>query len=212
VASTIDLDPAPAGQQKSITVTGGTFALQADGTVVFTSTTGFFGAASASYTIQDKFHRTSNVATLSVFVKPPPPPPYLLASFEPGTTEVAWSGNVAISTDWASLGTHSLLINPVSDWSTNVWYNTPIDLTNNYTAITFDAYDQSSTAWGYLKLAIKDSAGHWCDNGGVSLQTNDRGPMTMSINLTSCGAWNGMLQQMLFYSSGNAYVDNFVAM
>jgi len=212
VASTIDLDPATAGQQKSITVTGGTFALQADGTVVFTSTTGFFGAASASYTIQDKFHRTSNVATLSVFVKPPPPPPYLLASFEPGTTEVAWSGNVAISTDWASLGTHSLLLNPVSDWSTNVWYNTPIDLTNNYTAITFDAYDQSSTAWGYLKLAIKDSAGHWCDNGGVSLQTNDRGPMTMSINLTSCGAWNGMLQQMLFYSSGNAYVDNFVAM
>ena len=87
-----------------------------------------------------------------------------------------------------------------------------LTLTGNYTAITFDAYDQSSTAWGYLKLAIKDSAGHWCGNGGVSLQTNDRGPMTMSINLTSCGAWNGMLQQMLFYSSGNAYVDNFVAM
>ena len=33
---TIDLDPATAGQQKSIAVTGGTFALQADGTVLFT--------------------------------------------------------------------------------------------------------------------------------------------------------------------------------
>jgi len=208
-ARTIDLDPATAGQQTSITVTGGTFALQIDGTVVFTPASGYHGAASASFTIQDMRHRTSNVATLSVFVKPAPPPPMLLLSFEAGTD--GWGGSVAQSTDWASNGTHSLLINPVSDWSTNVWYNTPIDLTNNYTALTFDVYNQSNSVWGYFKVAIKDSAGNWCDNGGASLQPNASGAMAMSLNLTSCGAWNGMLQQILVYSSGTAYLDNFWA-
>jgi mannan endo-1,4-beta-mannosidase len=219
VASTIDLDPATAGQQTSINVTGGTFALQADGTVVFTPTINYIGRTNASFTIRDRKGRTSNVATLSVTVKPPPPPPYLLASFE-GAPELPWSGNVAISTDWASLDNHSLLIYPVSDWSTNVWYNTPIDLTDRldpsgvlagYTVITFDVYNQSSTNWGYFKLAIKDSAGHWCDNGGVSLQPNDRGAQAMSLNLTSCVGWNKMLQQILVYTSGNAYLDNIWA-
>jgi len=40
VASTIDLDPATADQQTSITGTGGTFALQPDGTVLFTPAAG----------------------------------------------------------------------------------------------------------------------------------------------------------------------------
>jgi mannan endo-1,4-beta-mannosidase len=206
VASKTDLDPATAGQQKSITVTGGTFALQSNGTVVFTPASGYHGSASASFTIQDRFHRTSNVATLSVFVKPQPPTPLLIDSFETGTD--GWGGAVAQSTDWASAGTSSLLITAESDWSANVWYNTPIDLTNNYTAITFDVENQSSTNWGYFKLAIKDGAGNWCDNGGASLQPNASGPMSMSLNLTTCGAWNGQLQQILVYTSGNAYLDN----
>jgi len=206
VAGTIDLDTATAGQQTSITVTGGTFALQTNGTVLFTPASGYHGPASTTFTIQDKLHRTSNVATLSVFVKPAPPTPKLLLSFETGTE--GWGGAVAQSTDWGSEGTHSLLINPVSDWSANVWYNTPIDLTDNYTAITFDVWNQSSTNWGYFKLAIKDSAGNLCDNGGASLQPNASGAMAMSLNLTSCGAWNGMLQQILVYSSGYAYLDN----
>ncbi len=208
-ATTIDLNIALAGQQKSITVTGGTFALQTNGTVVFTPASGYHGPASTTYTIGDKFHRTSNVATLSVFVKPQPPTPIQLFSFETGTE--GWAGLVTQSTDWASSGTHSLLINPVTDWSTNVWYNTPIDLTKNFTAITFDVYNQSSTNWGYFKVAIKDGAGNWCDNGGASLQPNASGAVAMSLNLTSCGAWNGMLQQILIYSSGSAYLDNVVA-
>jgi mannan endo-1,4-beta-mannosidase len=206
VAGSIDLDPATAGQQKSVTGTGGTFALQANGTVVFTPASGFHGPASTTFTIQDKFHRTSNVATLSIFVKPAPPPPVQLFSFEMGVE--GWGGAGSQSTDWASEGAHSLLINAESDWSANVWYNTPIDLTNNYTVITFDVWNQSSTNWGYFKVAIKDSAGNWCDNGGVSLQPNASGAMAMSLNLTSCGAWNGMLQQILVYTSGNAYLDN----
>ncbi|HEU6439353.1 MAG TPA: cellulase family glycosylhydrolase [Terriglobales bacterium] len=212
VAGKIDLNTALAGQQKSITVTGGTFALQTNGTVTFTPATGFHGPASTTFTIQDKEHRTSNVATLSVFVKPSPPPPLLIGSFETGTD--GWTSLSATSatqsTDWASEGTHSLLITATIDWTTNVWYNTPLNLTNNYTAITFDVYNQSSSAWGYFKVAIKDGAGTWCDNGGVSLQPNASGPMAMSLNLTTCAGLNGTLQQIMVYSAGNAYLDNIV--
>jgi len=35
--------------------------------------------------------------------------------------------------------------------------------------------------------------------------------MAMSLNLTSCGAWNGLLQQVLVYTSAPAYIDNIVA-
>jgi hypothetical protein len=35
--------------------------------------------------------------------------------------------------------------------------------------------------------------------------------MAMSLNLTTCGAWNGHLQQILAYTSGNAYLDNIWA-
>jgi hypothetical protein len=103
------------------------------------------------------------------------------------------------------------LISATTDWSTNVWYNTPLDLTNNYTAITFDVYNQSSSVWGYFKVAIKDGAGTWCDNGGASLQPNASGAVAMSLNLTSCSGLNGTLQQILVYTSGNAYLDNIVA-
>jgi mannan endo-1,4-beta-mannosidase len=205
VAKTIDLDTATAGQQKSITVAGGTFALQTDGTVVFTPATGYHGAASTTFTILDRWHRTSNAATLSVYVKPAPPTPKQLLSFETGTE--GWGGVVAQSTDWASEGTHSLLINAESDWSANVWWNTPIDLTDNYTAITFDVMNQS-TNWGYFKVAIKDDAGDWCDNGGISLQPSTSGVAAMSLDLTGCGTWNGKLQQILVYTSTNAYLDN----
>jgi len=213
VAAKIDLNTAVPGRQTSMAVAGGTFALQTNGTVTFTPTTGFHGPASTTFTIGDMEHRTSNVATLSVFVKPSPPPPLLIGSFETGTD--GWTSLPATpatqSTDWASEGTHSLLISATTDWSTNVWYNTPFDLTNNYTAITFDVYNQSSSVWGYFKVAIKDGAGTWCDNGGASLQPNASGAVAMSLNLTSCSGLNGTLQQILVYTSGNAYLDNIVA-
>jgi len=35
--------------------------------------------------------------------------------------------------------------------------------------------------------------------------------VAMSLNLTSCSGLNGTLQQILVYTSGNAYLDNIVA-
>ncbi|MBF9239242.1 cadherin-like domain-containing protein [Hymenobacter sp. BT683] len=54
------------------TQVGGAFAVNANGTVNFTPTPGFFGTASVGYTVQDEKGATSNQATLSVAVTAPP--------------------------------------------------------------------------------------------------------------------------------------------
>ncbi len=71
-ASTIDLDPATAGQQTSFTAMGeGTYQLNM-GMVDFTPDAGFSGASTASYTIGDDLGGTSNVATITVTVNDSP--------------------------------------------------------------------------------------------------------------------------------------------
>ena len=79
---TLDLDPAAAGRQTALTVSGGTFAAADDGTVAFTPSAGFFGTAAASYVVQDKELRSSNEATLTVRVNRPFSPAIHLFSFE----------------------------------------------------------------------------------------------------------------------------------
>lgn len=81
-ASTIELDPATAGQQKTLTVAGGTFVLGADANVTFTPAAGFHGKAAATYTVKDLPGTTSNVATITVTVRPDPTSAIVFAWFE----------------------------------------------------------------------------------------------------------------------------------
>jgi uncharacterized repeat protein (TIGR01451 family) len=73
-SSKIDLDPSTPVQDSSITVAGGVFTLEADGTIKFVPTPGFVGTATASYTIQDSLGQVSNPATVTVTVSNPPAP------------------------------------------------------------------------------------------------------------------------------------------
>ena len=68
--ATIDVDPATAGRQISITVAGeGSFDASAnDGTVTFTPVTGFTGVVTVPYTISDSLDQTSNTANITVTV------------------------------------------------------------------------------------------------------------------------------------------------
>ena len=72
VPGSIDLDPSTPGQQTSITVAGGTFALLTSGAnagqVLFTPTTGFAGTVATPYTISDTNGGISNQAALTVRV------------------------------------------------------------------------------------------------------------------------------------------------
>ncbi|MET7401807.1 cellulase family glycosylhydrolase [Dactylosporangium sp. NPDC005572] len=94
--ATIDLDPATAGRQTSVTVAGGTFTRGTAGVVTFTPAAGFVGRATGRYTVRDEAGRTSNVAELRVTVKNRPGDPLLLATFETGLdgwAPASWQSN-----------------------------------------------------------------------------------------------------------------------
>ena len=65
----IDLNPNLAGQQTTLSVTGGTFTVS-NGQVVFTPTAGFVGTATATYTVQDAAGAATNQANIAVTVPP----------------------------------------------------------------------------------------------------------------------------------------------
>ncbi len=71
IAATLDLDPATATIDTSLSVAGqGVFAWQADGSVLFTPDPAFSGLAQASYRVQDSLHQATDTATLTVAVGP----------------------------------------------------------------------------------------------------------------------------------------------
>jgi mannan endo-1,4-beta-mannosidase len=219
---TIDLDPGTAGQQTSLTVSGGTYALQADNTVLFTPATGFNGKATASYTITDRWHRISNAANLKVTVKPKPGVPVKLFSFESGIEgwSYGWDGTgtetLTQSNAWATDGSNSLLIAGLSG---DAWFQTSFsdplpNLSDGYTAITIDVLNATSN-WGYVKIALKDANWGWCEGTGQSLQPNANGTFTATMDLlnTSCGSSINLSQvhSLLVYTTTDVYLDNIWA-
>jgi mannan endo-1,4-beta-mannosidase len=211
VASTIDLDPATAGQQKQLNVAGGQFALDSSGAVTFTSTAGVTGDAVASYTIADKRGRVSNEAKLSVTVLPIPGVPFRLFDFETAS-ESAWSGGAAQSTAFASHGTYGLALAGAEGWYE---YDFPVPVSmspsNGYTTIAVDAWGPAS--WGYLKVALKTGSGwSWCEGAGVSVPPG--GPTTVTYDLLTMGCTDlSDVRAMLLYSKGgvDTGVDNIWA-
>lgn len=205
VAGTIDLAPTVAGQQESTSGAAGTFALQPDGSVLFTPADGYHGPAVASYTISDRHGRVSNVASLSVIVKQQPGVPVQLFSFESGTQ--GFGGSVSQSSTWASDGTHSLLDETVGNWISAA-YPGP-DLSVGYSTITLDALN-ADVNWGFVKVSIQAGPSWtWCESSGTSLQPNANGPMTITFDLTTAGACDlSQIHQVNFYISTATYIDN----
>ncbi len=67
---TVDLDPATAGIQTTMSISGGTVTVNASGIISYTPTVNFYGTATASYTVNDNTGATSNVATITITVNP----------------------------------------------------------------------------------------------------------------------------------------------
>jgi mannan endo-1,4-beta-mannosidase len=115
VPGSLDLDPAADGVQAELTTSGGTFAVQPDDGVLFTPRAGFAGKARASYVVADDWRRSSNVAALTVTVKPPENGALPLFSFEDGVE--GWAplsgpaaGSVAQTTAFHTDGGYGLEI------------------------------------------------------------------------------------------------------
>ncbi len=214
MTGSMDLDPATTGRQTSVTVAGGTFAWQPDGSVEFTPAAGFSGKVLASYTIQDSAGRTSNVARLLVTVKPNPTGPMVLFSFEDGTQGWAagnWqanAGTVAQSGDYATDGSHSLQV-ATADGGWFVAGLGGIDLSSK-SKIKIDLKTTNVGTSTGMALQLGDgwtwcqSTWGWANGGSVT---------TVEFNLDDLGCTNPELNkaQMInvwFSGGGIFYIDN----
>src|SRR5450759_267213 len=212
VPATIDLDPATSGQQTSLALSGGTFALQTDGTVAFTPATGFSGKVTASYTISDKKHRTSNVATLKVTVKPQPGVPLELFSFETGTEgwgpfQASDTGTVAQTTAHTE-GSYGLAVHSIGGYWFGATFPTAIDMTGR-TQVSVDLMSSTGTN---ATLVLKVGAGwDWCQTGIPGWNTT---PTTWNFDLTSLSSsCISQLNQvrslgLSFNGGGDSVIDN----
>jgi mannan endo-1,4-beta-mannosidase len=134
-AGTLDLDPATAGRQSSVRLTGGTFAADPAGVVTFTPAAGFDGQASVPDTVRDRRWRLSNVAGLSVTVKPEPGAPVRITSFEdgvegwaPGAVPRSDAGTVEQTAAFHTDGSFGLHVNGVAGGWFGRTYPEGIDL------------------------------------------------------------------------------------
>ena len=215
VSTSIDLDPAASGQQTTASVAAGMFVANTDGTVTFTPTDGFSGTAQGSYTIQDSAGRTSNIAALTVTVKPNPTAAILLASFETGTEGWAsanWqsnAGTVEQSAEYASEGSHSLKVTTADGGWFGLNFSAPVNLTGK----THIKYEIKTLGAGTsLNAAIQIGANwEWCQ--GTWGWSNPNTTTTVDIDLLNISCASPDLSQVnsiyIWFSGGGVfYLDN----
>jgi mannan endo-1,4-beta-mannosidase len=154
-------------------VTGGTFAAAADGTVSFVPADGFFGRATVTYTVADNRGRRSAPASVTVTVKPSPTEPTTLFNFEDGVQGWAAAsfnpdaGTTATSTDFHADGAQSLRITGTGGgWFGSV-LATPVDLSTRATLSfaspssngSFAVSFQTGDGWGWCQGDAKPTGG-----------------------------------------------------
>jgi len=213
--STIDLDPATAGQQRAVTVTGGTFALNVDGTVLFTPADGVAGKATAHYTIRDAAGRVSNVADLVVTVKPDPTAAIVLATFESGTEGWApgnWlpdAGALTQTTDFHPEGAHGLHL----DVTAAHWFGPTLAEPVNLSSKSRIVYELRTGGTGTsVALALQVGPSFtWCQSSFPFIQPNTTTTITVDL-LTdfSCGSevLGDVRGMFLFFNPGSFDIDN----
>jgi mannan endo-1,4-beta-mannosidase len=139
----LDLDPAIAGQQRTLILASGQFAMDSAGTVTFTPAGGFSGKAVASYTVRDESGRTSNVATITVTVKPDPGAAIQVASWETGVEGWApgnWqtnAGTVSQTADFHTDGSFGLHVDAVEGGWFGTAFAEPLNLSTK-SSLRFD--------------------------------------------------------------------------
>lgn len=215
----LDLDPAMPGQQTEYTTDAGGFTLLSGGDVSFTPAADFSGKAVASYVVPDAWRRLSNVANLTVTVKPDPNAAIKLFSFETGTegwASASWqtnAGAVSQSTAFATDGSHSLQVDAVDGgWFGVTLAPTPANLTPK-THFKFDL--ETTSAGTSQNAAIQSGDGWtWCQ-GTAWTWTNPGTTATVDLDLAAldCGGGTPDYSKVQaiyvwFNGGGTFYLDN----
>jgi mannan endo-1,4-beta-mannosidase len=216
---TIDLDPAAAGRQRAVAVAGGVYTVDESGTVTFTPTAGFAGKALAHYTIRDAAGRTSNVADLSVTVKPDPTAAIAIATFETGTEGWApgnWlpdAGVVSQTSEFHPQGAGGLHL----DVTAAHWFGVTFAEPLNLAAKSSVAYELRTGANGTsVSLAMQTGPSFtWCQSSFPFIQPNTTTTITVDL-LTdfSCGSevLGDIRGLLIFFNPGSFDIDNVRAL
>lgn len=222
LVETIDLDTAAEGRQTGVSLPGGTFTLQGDGTVEFVPAAGFDGKVSVAYTIEDLFGQVSNAANLQVTVKPLPGAPIRLFSFESGTegwAPASWNasaGSLARSDAFATDGTYSLAVDSVDGGWFEVQFPEPLDLSDGYTLITLDlAIDDPVNGGTWHNVAMQVGDGwDWCQGPGQWVP-NSRLTVELDLLNMTCNSGNApdlsRINTMLVHFNGDGAMDSIWA-
>ncbi len=215
----VNLDPSTSGRQTSLSVSGGSFVANADGTLVFTPDQGFTGAVGATnYVAVDSRRRVSNVANIGVTVKSLPDGAVVLDLFDSGTE--GWTGDdastlLAQSTDFATIGSYSLKVTTYANGSNNGgWVSKTFDAPLDLSGTPLLQWDLKTISGLSRAVAIQDKNWNWC-------QTNDwswinSGASTQQVDLSTLGCDLTQVQAIHFWLSGDDsgmtnYVGNILA-
>ncbi len=204
VGNSVDLDPATARRQSSVTVAGGTFTADPYGVVAFTPADGFAGRASASYTVVDTRGRRSAAATVTVTVKPSPTAPQTLFDFTDGTQ--GWTGISGATSGSVAAVDGALSITSNGDWF-GAALTTPADLSTR-SQLTFDLRATSGVS-PMLALQLGPSWS-WCQAAPIPWTTATG---TIEFDLTTlspdCTALLGEVHAVqLFFNGGLDTIDD----
>jgi mannan endo-1,4-beta-mannosidase len=218
-AGSIDLDPTTSGVQLSISVFGGTFAVQSNETVLFTPTPGFSGNTQTPYTITDSRGNVSNTALLQVTVAPDPNAAIVLYSFEFGADGWAYppwqanGGSTSQTTAFATDGSHGLQIQAANGGWVGLNVATPFDLSGK-THLKADLETLAVGTSTNFALQLTGSF-QWCQ-GSYSFQ-NPNTIGTVDVDMTTlvttsnapCPVGRNDVVAIWFFTSagGTYYVD-----
>jgi mannan endo-1,4-beta-mannosidase len=207
----LDLDPTMPGQQTEYSTNDGTFLLQAGGTVAFTPVAGFSGTAVATYVVRDASNAVSNVAHLSVLVRPDPNAALKLFSFEAGTegwASASWqtnAGTVEQSAEGATDGTHSLRVTTNDGGWFGVVFPSPVDLSRK-TKLTFDIQTTNAGTSRNAAIQVGDTW-QWCQGTWGSIDPNTSQTVEIDLQSLDCGVTDiSVVRSMyIWFSGGGVY-------
>jgi mannan endo-1,4-beta-mannosidase len=216
VPGSIDLDPTVDGQQTTVTVYGGSFTLQPDGTVLFTPEAGFSGKSQASYTIPDSLGQLSNPANLTVTVLPKPGAAITMFSFETGTEgwgAASWNdaGTVEQTANFHTDGAYGLQVNSTNGGWFGLNFATSFDLTGKI-SLKYDLQTLGAGTSKEVAIQVGDSL-TWCEGGGWGWIPSGT-TTTVEIDLTSMSCGTPDLSQVhvmyIWFSGGGTFYIDFV--
>jgi len=211
--SSVDLDPATPGQQTSGSTTGASYSVSSAGVLSVVPVAGFAGKVTVTYRVRDMLWRLSNVATVSVTVKPSPTAAQVLFNFSDGVQGWAPQDSTDATSVIQQTAAGTLSIQSASYWFGANLIGAPLDLSTR-TQLT---YDLVSTTGTNASLVLQLGPGwDWCEisSGDGWLNAPRTGDNPVKFDLTSlsasCQAELGEAHGMFlsFNSGSQSEIDN----